>query len=125
MAMISGAQAVMESLLIHNVRYIFGNPGTTEAPFMVALERYPQLAYVLGLQEAGVMAMADGYARATDTAGNNRVAVAHLHGSAGLANGLSGLYNAYRGGTPLVWSYAGRSRSQLNHPVGQSLSRCP
>jgi benzoylformate decarboxylase len=102
MAVISGAQAVMESLLSHGVRYIFGNPGTTEAPFMVALERYPQLTYILGLQEAGVMSMADGYARATDTAGHNRVAVAHLHGSAGLANGLSGLYNAYRGGTPLL-----------------------
>jgi benzoylformate decarboxylase len=102
MTIMSGAQAVMEGLLRHGVCYIFGNPGTTEAPFMVALERYPQLTYVLGLQEAGVMGMADGYARARDAVGHNRVAVAHLHGSAGLANGLSGLYNAYRGGTPLL-----------------------
>ena len=40
---------------------IFGNPGSTEEPF---LQDFPaDFTYVLGLQEASVLAMADGYAQ--------------------------------------------------------------
>src|SRR5260370_984627 len=47
------------------VTHHFGNAGTTELPIMHALADYPDTHYVLGLQEAIVVAMADGYARAS------------------------------------------------------------
>ncbi|GAA0898990.1 hypothetical protein GCM10009558_088490 [Virgisporangium aurantiacum] len=79
------------------MRHVFGNPGTTELPLLDALADAPDLRYVLGLQEASVVAMADGYARAT-----GRTAFVNLHVAAGLANGLIGLINAARSRTPLV-----------------------
>jgi len=103
----------MQMLIAAGVRYIFGNPGTTELPLMDALQDYPQVRYILALQEASAVAMADAYARAT-----GRPAFVNLHITAGLANGLSMLYNAYRGGTPLVLT-AGQSdtRMFLTQPV--------
>lgn len=79
------------------VRYVFGNPGTTELPLMDALVDERRIEYVLGLQEVPVMAMADGYAQASRTP-----AVVNLHISCGLGNGMGMLYNAYRAGTPLI-----------------------
>lgn len=75
---------------------IFGNPGTTELPLLDGLVE-ARLDYVLGLHEGAVVAMADGYARAT-----GRTALASLHVAAGLANGLIGLLNASRSRTPMV-----------------------
>ncbi len=46
-------------------RFVFGNPGTTELPLMDAFATENELRYLLGLQEAAVMAMADGYAQAS------------------------------------------------------------
>lgn len=60
-----GSDLLLEVLEREGVRYIFGNPGTTEMPIMHSLRRHPDLRYVLGLQEAAVVAMADGFARAS------------------------------------------------------------
>ena len=65
MPMMSGKIALMETLRAEGVRYIFGNPGTSEAPIMSALEAYPDLEYVLAGQEGVAMVMADCYARRT------------------------------------------------------------
>lgn len=89
--------ALLSILRDERVRHVFGNPGTTELPLLDALVDAPDLRYVLGLQEASVVAMADGYARAT-----GRTAFVNLHVAAGLANGLIGLINAARSRTPLV-----------------------
>ncbi|HEY0534539.1 MAG TPA: thiamine pyrophosphate-binding protein [Actinoplanes sp.] len=89
--------ALLAILRDEGVRHVFGNPGTTELPLLDALVDAPDLHYVLGLQEASVVAMADGYARAT-----GRCAFVNLHVAAGLANGLIGLLNAGRSRTPLV-----------------------
>ena len=62
---ISGRSAFIELLKLEGVTHLFGNPGTTELPIMHALADYPEMRYVLGLQEAIVIAMADGYARAS------------------------------------------------------------
>jgi benzoylformate decarboxylase len=105
--------ALMEFLVRQGVRYIFGNPGTTELPFLDALQDYPQIVYLLSLQENNAVAMADGYARAA-----RRPALVNLHVTGGLANGLAMLYDAFRGGTPLVVT-AGQSdtRIQLREPL--------
>lgn len=93
----SGAQAFLQMLAEAGVRYIFGNPGTTELPLNDALVDEPRLRYILGLQEVPVMAMADGYAMASRSLG-----VVNLHVSCGLGNAMGMLYNAFREGTPLL-----------------------
>ena len=93
----SGAQAFLQMLADAGVRYIFGNPGTTELPLNDALVDEPRSRYILGLQEVPVMAMADGYAMASRSLG-----VVNLHISCGLGNAMGMLYNAFREGTPLL-----------------------
>ena len=55
----TGRHALLEMLIAHGVEYVFGNPGTTELPLLDGLQDYPQLKYVLALQEASAVAMAD------------------------------------------------------------------
>jgi benzoylformate decarboxylase len=90
-------QALLDILDDEGVDRVFGNPGTTELPFTEALAGREAPEYVLGVQEAAVVAMADGYARAT-----GRPAFVNLHVAAGTANGLIGMLNARRSRTPLV-----------------------
>ncbi|TYK42823.1 thiamine pyrophosphate-binding protein [Actinomadura decatromicini] len=90
-------EALLEIARDEGVTRIFGNPGTTELPLMDALVDAPDLEYVLGLQECSVVAMADGYARAT-----GRTSLVSLHVAAGVANGLIGMLNALRSRTPMV-----------------------
>ena len=94
---LSGTQALLSMLADAGVRYIFGNPGTTELPLVDALVDDDRFQYILGLQEVPVMAMADGYAMASRSLG-----VVNLHISCGLGNAMGMLYNAYREGTPLL-----------------------
>jgi len=61
----SGKRAFLDVLKQEGVEIIFGNPGTTELPLMDAFATENELRYLLGLQEAAVMAMADGYAQAS------------------------------------------------------------
>lgn len=90
-------EAFLAVLRSEGVSRVFGNPGTTELPLTDALSEADDLSYVLGLQEGSVVAMADGYARATGS-----TSFVHLHIAAGLANGLIGLLNASRSRTPMV-----------------------
>ena len=63
MPVISGKRAFLEILKQEGVEVVFGNPGTTELALMDAFAVENDIRYVLGLQEAVVMAMADGYLR--------------------------------------------------------------
>src|SRR5918996_2617844 len=94
---LSGTQALITMLADAGVRYLFGNPGTTELPLVDALVDDRRFQYILGLQEVPVMAMADGYAMASRSLG-----VVNLHISCGLGNAMGMLYNAWREGTPLL-----------------------
>lgn len=103
------ASALLDILQGEGVDRVFGNPGTTELPFLAALadaEEAPE--YVLGVHEGAVVSMADGYARAT-----GRPAFVSLHIAAGLANGLIGLLNARRSRTPLVVMAGQQDRRHL------------
>jgi benzoylformate decarboxylase len=95
--MTTGIDIFLDLLADAGVRYVFGNPGTTELPLSDALVDHPRLAYILGLQEIPVMAMADGYTMASGTPG-----VVNLHISCGLGNAMGMLYNAHREGSPLI-----------------------
>ena len=97
MTKMKGKKALLEMLRAEGVQYIFGNPGTSESPFIDALEDFPDLHYVLTLQEGVAVGMADGYARAT-----GRAAFVQLHIDSGLANGISLMIDAYNDNTPMV-----------------------
>ena len=74
---------------------VFGNPGSTELPF---LKDFPEdFRYVLGLQEASVLGMAEGYAQGTGNA-----ALVNLHTAPGLGNAMGVMVTAYHNKTPLV-----------------------
>ncbi len=92
-----GIDGLLNMLAQAGVRFIFGNPGTTELPLNDALIGDDRFRYILAPQEVPVMAMADGYAMASGELG-----VVNLHISCGLGNAMGMLYNAYREGTPLL-----------------------
>src|SRR5919198_2361038 len=104
----SGKRAFLELLKQEGVRILFGNPGTTELPLMDALAVDNELRYVLGLQEATVMAMADGYAQAS-----GQLAVVNLHVAPGLGNAMGMLYDAQKAASPILVT-AGQHDQQFN-----------
>ncbi len=108
-----GRQIFMETLLAEGVDTLFGNPGTTESPILDALLEYPGIRYIVSLQEAAAVSMADAYAKAT-----GKVGVVNLHVAPGLGNGLGSLYNAWEGRTPLLVT-AGQqdTRIRLREPL--------
>ncbi len=93
----SGKRALLEILKQEGVDVMFGNPGTTELPLMDALAVEDGIKYVLALQEAAVMAMADGYAQAS-----GKLAVVSLHVTPGLGNAMGMLYDAQKAGSPIL-----------------------
>jgi benzoylformate decarboxylase len=99
-------QATLDLLRAFGIKKVFGNPGSTELPF---LSDWPDdIDYVLGLQEASVIGMADGYAQATRNAG-----FVNLHSAAGVGNALGNVYTAHRNHTPLVITAGQQARSIL------------
>jgi benzoylformate decarboxylase len=96
--------ATFSLLRAFGIKKVFGNPGSTELPF---LSDWPDdIDYVLGLQEASVVGMADGYAQATRNAG-----FVNLHSAAGVGHALGNIFNAYRNQTPMVISAGQQARS--------------
>jgi benzoylformate decarboxylase len=94
---ITGRAAFLQLLVDEGVSHLFGNPGTTELAIMEAVPDFPQLEFILGLQESVVMAMADGYCRAS-----GRLAAANVHVMPGLGNAMGALYNAKFSGSPVI-----------------------
>ena len=108
-----GIEAFLEILAAAGVKYIFGNPGTTELPLNDAMGRDSRLQYILGLHEVPVLAMADGYAMAS-----GQVGVCNVHIACGLGNSLGMLYNAWCEGTPLVLTAGQQDRRlRFSEPV--------
>jgi len=93
----TGRAAFLELLIQEGVTHLFGNPGTTELPLMEVVPQYPQLKYVLGLQESVVLGMADGFARAT-----GKLAACNLHCTPGLGHAMGALYTAKFNGSPII-----------------------
>jgi benzoylformate decarboxylase len=92
-----GKHALLESLRAEGVEYIFGNPGTSEAAIMEALEDYPGLKYMLVVQEGVAIGMAEGYGRAS-----GKVPFVSLHIDNGLGNAFSLMIDSKKCGTPMV-----------------------
>jgi benzoylformate decarboxylase len=99
-------QATYDLLRKLGLTTIFGNPGSTEQPF---LKNFPSdFEYVLGLQEASAVAMADGFAQAT-----RRPALLNLHTSAGTGNGMGNIMTAYQNKTPLIITAGQQTREMI------------
>lgn len=94
---IYGRDTFLSLLVDEGVTHLFGNPGTTELPIMHALRDHASLTYVLGLQESVVIAMADGFCRAS-----GKLAACNVHVAPGLGNALGAIYNANLSGSPLI-----------------------
>lgn len=92
-----GRVAMFEQFLADGMTHMFGNPGTVEQGFLDEIDRIDGFHYVLALQEAVAVGIADGYARAT-----RRPTLLQLHSGVGLGNGIGMLYQAKRGHAPLV-----------------------
>lgn len=91
-----GKIALFEQLAADGIGYMFGNPGTVEQGFLDAGADFGT-EYILALHEGVAVGMADGYARSAQ-----RPALVQLHAGVGLGNGVGMLYQALRGGSPLV-----------------------
>ncbi len=88
-------EASYDLLRAHGLTTVFGNPGSTELPFLAGFP--DDFRYVLGLQEAVVVGMADGYAQVT-----GRPALVNLHTAPGVGNAMGAIFNAYQNKAPLV-----------------------
>jgi len=85
---------------------VFGNPGSTEETF---LQDFPEdFSYILALQEASVIAIADAFAQVT-----GRPALVNVHSSAGMGNSMGNLVAAYHGNTPLIVTSGQQHRELL------------
>ncbi|MDE1935540.1 thiamine pyrophosphate-binding protein [Bradyrhizobium sp.] len=94
---ITGRSAFLALLKDEGITHLFGNPGTTELPIMHALRDNPDLTYVMAMQESLVVAIADGYSRAS-----GRLVACNVHVAPGLGNAMGSLYNAHFTGTPMI-----------------------
>src|SRR5215469_16770678 len=94
---ITGRSAFLALLKDEGITHLFGNPGTTELPIMHALKDHPDLTYVMAMQESLVVAIADGFSRAS-----GRLVACNVHVAPGLGNALGSLYNASFTGTPMI-----------------------
>lgn len=117
MEKLTGRNAFLRLLVEEGVTHLFGNPGTTELAIMEAVPDFPQLRYVLGLHESVVVAMADGYARAS-----NRLAAANVHVAPGLGNAMGALYNAQFSGSPIILT---AGQQEQGHGLGEPLLYAP
>lgn len=93
----TGRQAFIKLLLDEGVTHMFGNPGTTELAIMEAVPQFPELTYVLGLQESIVVGMADGFARAS-----GKLTACNLHCAPGLGHAMGAIYSAKFSGSPII-----------------------
>ena len=94
---ITGRSAFLALLKSEGITHLFGNPGTTELPIMHALKDHPDLTYVMAMQESLVVAIADGFSRAS-----GKLVACNVHVAPGLGNALGSLFNAKFTGTPMI-----------------------
>src|SRR5450756_3116491 len=94
---ITGRSAFLALLKDEGITHLFGNPGTTELPIMHALKDHPDLTYVMAMQESLVVAIADGFSRAS-----GRLVACNVHVAPGLGNARGSLFNASFTGTPMI-----------------------
>jgi benzoylformate decarboxylase len=110
---ITGRSAFLALLKDEGITHLFGNPGTTELPIMHALKDHPDLTYVMAMQESLVVAIADGFSRAS-----GRLVACNVHVAPGLGNAMGSLFNAKFTGTPMILTAGQQEQGHgLTEPV--------
>src|SRR3954454_23458283 len=99
-------EAAFDLFREHGMTTIFGTPGSTELPMRADFPG--DFRYILGLQEAVVVGMADGYAQAS-----GRAAVANLHTAPGVGNAMGAIFNAQANHSPVLVTAGQQTRSQI------------
>src|ERR1700692_1652569 len=94
---ITGRSAFLALLKDEGITHLLGNPGTAELPIIHALKDQPDLTYVMAMQESLVVAMADGFSRAS-----GKLVACNVHVTPGLGNAMGSLFNAKFTGTPMI-----------------------
>jgi benzoylformate decarboxylase len=92
---VSVKDALAEVFERREVELIFGNPGSTELPFLAGLP--PTVRYVMALQEASVAAMATGYALRT-----GKTPIISVHTGPGLGNAAGAIFNLLESRVPAI-----------------------
>jgi benzoylformate decarboxylase len=104
--MASVREVAFELFREHGMTTMFGNPGSTELPM---LAEFPEdFRYVLGLQEAVAVGMADGFAQAS-----GRPTHVNLHTAPGVGNGMGAIFNAQANHSPLLVTAGQQVRAQI------------
>jgi benzoylformate decarboxylase len=107
--------ATFDLFRAHGMTTMFGNPGSTELPM---LADFPgDFRYVLGLQEAVVVGMADGYAQAS-----GKTTVVNLHTAPGVGNAMGAIFNAQANHSPLLITAGQQARAQIT--LQANLTNC-
>lgn len=104
--MTSVRERIFQVLRSHGLSVIFGNPGSTELPFLQ--DFHGDYSYILGLQEASVVAMAVGYSFISDNA-----AVVNLHTAAGVGNAMGAIVTAWHAQAPVIITAGQQDRRQI------------
>ena len=107
MAVMSGAQILIECLRREGVEVIFGYPGGQILPTFDVLYDAPGIKFILTRHEQGAAHAADGYARAT-----GKVGVCLSTSGPGATNLVTGIANAYMDSIPMV-AISGQVKTQL------------
>src|SRR4051794_11746762 len=99
-------EATYELMRRRGMTTVFGNPGSTELPF---LANFPaDFRYVLGLQESAVVGMADGFAQVS-----GRAALVNLHTAPGVGHAMGAIFNAQANKSSVVVTAGQQSRSLM------------
>jgi benzoylformate decarboxylase len=99
-------EATFDMLRARGMTTVFGNPGSTELPM---LKEFPEdFRYVLGLQEAVAVGMADGFAQASGQVGH-----VNLHTAPGVGNAMGAIFNAQANKSPLLVTAGNQTRSLM------------
>lgn len=107
MAIMNGAQILLECLKREGVEVIFGYPGGQILPTFDALYDEKDIKFILTRHEQGAAHAADGYARATGKTG-----VCLSTSGPGATNLVTGIANAYMDSIPMV-AITGQVRTYL------------
>src|SRR5262252_4916228 len=96
----TGGALFVAQLKAAGVKYVFFNPSTGDYPIFDALVDEPDIQVIKGIHEGAVVAMADGYAKAT---GKPAVVIV---ANVGLPNAMTQMINSWKDQIPLLIAVA-------------------
>src|SRR5262245_33730016 len=114
----TGGHLFVQQLKSAGVEYIFFNPSTGDYPIFDALVDEPGIQLIKGVQEGAVVAMADGYARASGKTGV--VIVANI----GLPNAMTQMVNSWKDQIPILVAVASVEQDALGRDLTQESDHC-